>query len=291
MRISMPPGCRTTLAVLLMLTAPTLAARASDHDPDHFPMQVHVFERSAHHVRRYGGYRGEGKANLIEADQINGIQFTYDCAYKFHSSDADEYYPARWKHPGESLDILMGEIGSETRTHTCELKVAIKDRVYRKVAGNLVTMSPEEYASLEEARAEHDHALAPDDLDPSHYPVQIALLHLAWTGAVGGVHVGTGQGNIISPGGLNAVDFSIHCPVVIQATPEGRYLLGRWLEPGTHLLLLLRSIDVDGEPGATCNLNSVVEPDVYVRSGGNVKAVSQEEYRKKYAASSAPPTP
>ena len=75
---------------------------------------------------------------------------------------------------------------------------------------------------------------------------------------------------------------------IFQTTPDGRYLLGRWVEPGNHMLLLLRSIDVDGAPGATCDVNAVVEPDVYVRSGSNVKAVSQELYRTQYAAADNP---
>jgi hypothetical protein len=281
----------SALLFVTMLVATVHAANAASPNPDLFQLQVHVFERSATHVKRYGGYRGEGKANLIEAGQINGFEFAYDCEYKFHSSEGDEYYPARWKHQGETLDILMGELGSDTKTHTCELKIAMKEWVYRKVAGNLVKMSPEEYASLDEARAERAHALAPDDLNPADYPVQIALLHLAWNTTVSGVHAGTGQGNIVSPTGLNAIDFSLHCPVTIQPTPEGRYLLGRWLEPSTHLQLLLRSIDVDGAPGATCDLITVVEPDVYVRSGGSTKAVSQAEYREKYAAAAVPSKP
>jgi len=161
--------------------------------------------------------------------------------------------------------------------------------VYRKVNGHVVTMSPQEYASLDEARAERDLALAPADLDPSHYPIQIALLHLAWTDNVNGLHTGAGQGNIVTPDGLRAVDFSLHCPVIVQPTPEGRYLLGSWIQPGTHLLLLLRSIDVDSAPGATCDVTTVVEPDVYVRSGNNVKAVSVEEYQTKYAPSGSHP--
>lgn len=279
------------LAVLLCLlpsAGSTITARAEPRNLDQFPLRVHIFERSVTHVKRFNAYKGEGKANLIEANQIVGMDFSYDCSYKFHSSESDQYYPARWKHEGLSLDILMGVYGSETKTVTCELKVMLRDFVFRKAKGSLVTMSPEEYASLDEAKAEREQALAPTDLDPSHYPIQISLLHLTWTDNVNGLHIGSGQGNIVTPEGPRAVDFSLHCPVIIQTTPEGRHLLASWVQPGTHLLLLLRSIDVDGAPGATCDLNTVVAPDVYVRSGGGVKAVSPEEYRTKYASSSAP---
>jgi hypothetical protein len=274
------------LLLALSFCAQTVSGEAAQRDPDKFPLRVHVFDRRVHHNKHFGSYSGTGHANLIEENQIIGVEFSYDCLYKFLDSDADEYYPARWKHEGLSLDILMGVFGSDTKTHTCELKIATKDFVFRRVNGKRVEMSPQEYAMLDEARAERDQALMPPDLDPSHYPVEFALLHLTWKDTVSGLHTGAGQGNIRTPTGLNAVDFSLHCPVVIQTTPEGRYLLGRWIEPGKHLQLLLRSIDVDGAPGATCDVTTVVEPDVYVRSGSGVKAVPQEEYRRKYAGGS-----
>jgi hypothetical protein len=282
------PYTRLALLLCLLPFAGSIRTAHAERDPDQFPLRVHIFERSATHVKRYDAYKGEGKANLIEADQILGMEFSYDCSYKFHSNESDQYYPARWKHEGSSLDILMGVYGSETKTHTCELKVILRDTVFRKVKGSLQTMSPAEYAGLDEAKAERQQGLAPADLDPSHYPIQISLMHLTWTDTIDGLHIGSGQGNIITPDGPRAVDFSLHCPVIVQPTPEGRYLVASWVQPGTHMLLLLRSIDVDGAPGATCDLNTVVEPDVYVRSSGGVKAVSPEEYRTKYASTGAP---
>ena len=250
-------------------------------------LQVHVFERGAIRTKRSGYFRGEGKANLIEGNSVRGFEFSYECPYKFHSSDEDAFYPAQWKVEGLKIYIITPAPGTD-KEHLCELKMLMKDFVYRRINGKLVTMSVQEYASRDEARIERAQSLAPADLDPSHYPVNIALLHLTWTGEVSGVHAGTGQGNIKSDAGINAVDFSLHCPIVVQPTPDGRYLLGRWLQPGTHLQLLLRSIDVDGAPGATCDVTTVVEPDVYIRTGGTVKAIPQEEYRKKYGSSTSP---
>jgi len=247
-------------------------------------LQVHVFERGAIRSRRSGYFRGEGKANLIEGNSIKGFEFSYDCPYKFHSSDEDAFYPAQWKVEGLKIYIITPAPGTD-KEHLCELKMLMKDFVYRRINGKLVTMSVQEYASRDEARVERARSLAPADLDPSHYPVNIALLHLTWTGEVSGVHTGTGQGNLKTETGINAVDFSLHCPIVVQPTPDGRYLLGRWLQPGTHLQLLLRSIDVDGAPGATCDVTTVVEPDVYIRTGSTVKAIPQQEYRAKYASS------
>jgi len=278
---------RSRTALLLPLLTLLLAGCGPSHAPvataPPLQLQVHVFERGAIRSRRSGYFRGEGKANLIEGDTIKGFDFSYDCPYKFHSSDEDAFYPAQWKVEGLKIYIITPSPGTD-KEHLCELKMLMKDFVYRRVNGKLVTMSTQEYALRDEARVERAQSLAPADLDPSHYPVSISLLHLNWTGNVSGVHTGSGQGNIKTETGINAVDFSLHCPVVVQPTPDGRYLLGRWLQPGAHLQLLLRSIDVDGAPGATCDVTTVIEPDVYVRTGTNVKAVPQEEYRKKYAS-------
>lgn len=295
MRTSRPSisGC---LAVLLFLICsvwqacqPALAY-AGDRNPDNYPLRVHVFDRRVHHNRRFDSYSGTGHANIIEGDQTSGAEFTYLCSFKFLDSEADEYYPARWKKDGLSLEILTGVIGSDTKTRTCEFKVALKDFVFSRERGHLVTLSQQEYADTQQAAAERQQALMPVDLDPSHYPLDFSLLHVTWTGELNGIHVGTGQGNLRTEAGINAVDFSIHCPVKIQPTPEGRFLAGQWLRPGTNMLLLLRSIDVDGAPGATCQLVTVVDPDVYIRAGGGVKAISQQEYAHQ-ASPAGPRTP
>ncbi len=260
-------------------------ASAAPRDPSQYPLHVHIFSRRVHTDHRFGAYYGTGKANLIGDSTMAGIEFSYDCLYKFRDSEEDEYYPARWKHEGLSLDILMGVLGTDSGTHTCELKIAQKDYAYQLVKGKVRTISLQEYAALDLARAERNESLAPRDTDPGHYPLNFSLLHLHWNATVSGLHTGLGQGNLRTPDGLRAVDFSLNCPVEIQPTPEGRYLLGRWVTPGTQMLLLLRPIDVNGSQSATCDVTTVVEPDVYIRSSGGVKAISQEEYRAHHGSS------
>jgi hypothetical protein len=246
-----------------------------------YPLRVHIFSRRVHHNRRFDSYSGSGRANLIEGDTVAGMEFTYLCSFKFLDSDADEYYPAKWRKDGQSIDILFGKVGSDSQVRKCQFKVLRKEFVYARDRGKIVTLSPAEYAGREDARAERQQAMMPADLNPSHYPLDFALLHVAWTGSVSGMQTGSGQGNVREADGMHAVDFSIHCPVKLQATPEGRFLAARWLEPGKTMLLLLRSVDVDGAPGATCQMVTAVGPDVYVRSGGGVKAVSQAEFAAK----------
>jgi hypothetical protein len=182
----------------------------------------------------------------------------------------------------------MGVFGTDTGTHTCELKIVQKDYAYQKVNGKVRTISIEDYTALDMARTERNLSLTPNDTDPNHYPLNLALLHIHWTGDAGGLHTGSGQGNLLTPEGLTAVDFSLHCPVEIEPTPEGRSLVARWIQPGTRMLLLLRPIDVNGAQSATCDATTVIDPDVYVRSGSGVKAISQQEYHARHTTPEGP---
>jgi len=267
---------------LLVLSHPGFA-HAAARNPEDYPLRVHIFDKHQHRVkqfRHYFSYIGNGRGNIVEGDQINGMEYTFDCANSFLDSEADEDYPAKWKKPGLSLELLMGIIGSETGTRTCELKVELRDYVFAKSNGKVIQISQQEYFARQAARMDRDRALAPQDTDPAHYPLELSILNLNWTGNTSGMHSGAGQGNLKTPSGLAAVDFVIRCPVVIQAPPEGRYYRGRWIEPWHTMTLLLGNLE-DPRAGATCELTSNLNPDVYVRqSSGIIKAVSQEEYKK-----------
>jgi hypothetical protein len=273
------------LLLSALLTLPMHFAHAGTRNPEDYPLQVHVYSRHVSHDKKFAAWYGEGKANLVEGSQIHAIDFSYRCGFKLEDNDEGESFNARWLKPGLKLQILTGVYGSDRRTEVCDFDVAVKEFVYAREHGHIVQLTPAEYAQRSQAAQEHAQAVQPTDLDPSHYPLQLALLHIAWTSSLNGVEIGSGQGNLRSGNSLNAVDFSLHCPVKIQPTPDGRYLLGKWLQPGNRLLLLLRPIDVDGAPGATCEVLTAVEPDVYIRSGNNVRAVSQQEYAQKSASS------
>ena len=270
------------LAVLfgMLLVAPMQAAT---RNPADYPLRVHIYDKHQHRNKRFHSYIGDGRGNIIEGDQVNGMEYTFDCLDHFRDSEADEDYPAKWKKPGLSLELLMGVIGSDDKTRTCELKVALKEYVFARVNGKLVHLSPQEYFARQSAGLERQQALAPQDTDPSHYPLELSLLNLTWTDTTSGMHSGSGQGNLRTPSGLAAVDFAIRCPVVIQTTPEGRYYRGQWMEPNRVMTLLLGNL-ADPSSGATCEVTTSLNPDVYVREAtGIVKAVSQDEYKQTHS--------
>jgi hypothetical protein len=276
---------RFLLALLLAIAALSVSPlRAAMRNPEDYPLRVHIYDKHEHRTRPGRAfaytYAGHGRGNVIDGDEIHAMEYDYNCVDSFLVSEAGEDYPAKWKRPGLSLELLIGVIGSDTRTHACELKVALKDYVFLYANGKLTQISPEEYQARQSAHAEREQALAPRDLDPAHYPLELSLLNLVWGDNTAGMHSGSGQGDLRTPAGLAAVDFAIRCPVVVQTTPEGRYYRGQWTEPGRSMTLLLGNL-ADPASGATCQVNTVVHPDVYVRQAtGIIKAVSQDEYKR-----------
>jgi hypothetical protein len=272
---------RRIVFILLLLTLACAGqGLAAPRNIDNYPLRVHIYDKHQHRNRRFHAYIGHGRGNIIEGDQINGMEYSFDCLNHFLDSETDEYYPAKWKKPGFSIELLMGVIGSDSQTRTCELKVALRDYAFARINGKLVHLSPDEYKSRELARVERAQALTPRDTDPAHYPVELSLLNLHWIEDVNGLHGGSGQGNLKTPTGLAAVDFSIQCPVIIQTTPEGRYYRGQWVDQDHEMTLLLGNLR---DPGAdaTCDVTTNIHTDVYVRqSAGIIKAVSQEEYAR-----------
>jgi hypothetical protein len=273
-----------SLVLVLMLTAADPAV-AGPRDPNDYPLLVHIFTEHAHRNRKHHYTTGHGKANLMEGDDIHGMEYDFECDHGFLESEADENYPAKWKKPGLQLELLIGVIGSETKTQTCRLNVAQKEFVYIRRGSNVDSVSLEQYNNLAENKAAAAAMLNPQDVDPSHYPLQVSILKLMWGPVSEGMHYGTGLGNVTANGVVSAVDLSLACPMKIETTPEGRSLRAQWVQPGADLTLLLGGF---GSGAATCNIETVVHPDVYVRQGSEVKAVAVEEYRRTHPKADVP---
>jgi hypothetical protein len=128
------------VAALTISLLSTLAL-AESHKPADYPLRVHIYKLTRH-TQRYRGVvervDGEGRANLFENGTPRGIDFAYSCSDRFMNSSGFETYLAKWKKPGQSLVLLMREIGSNS-TDTCELKVDVKDFAYYSRNGVLET--------------------------------------------------------------------------------------------------------------------------------------------------------
>lgn len=62
------------------------------------------------------------------------------------ASSGNEAYPAKWKKPGQSIEVIFGEIGQKPdHYHTCEFKVAMKSFVFYGHNGGLDTETAQEF--------------------------------------------------------------------------------------------------------------------------------------------------
>lgn len=135
------PSLRRSVVAALALSILSPLAPAESHKPADYPLRVHIY-RLTHQTQRYRGVvqwvDGEGRANLFENGAPVGIDFAYSCSDRFMNSSGFETYPAKWKKPGQSMVLLLREIGSNS-TDTCELKVDVKDFAYVGRNGALAT--------------------------------------------------------------------------------------------------------------------------------------------------------
>ncbi|WP_142988152.1 hypothetical protein [Granulicella rosea] len=267
-------------AMLSLLAALGLSrpAAAAPRDLTQYPLQVHILSDSwGGGVHR--GYHGHGKGNVVEGSEIHGMEYQFHCVNRFFTSDADEDYPARWKKPGLKLEIVMGVIGSETKTRTCDLEVALKEKVYVKDHGKVESVSFEEYNRANGNRWNRATALNPRDADPKNYPLEMDVMAVRWKDGAGGLMTGSGQGNMKTERGLAAVDFTIGCPMKLDPLPDGRFYHARWRgEQGKQMTLL---VEIPGNAPAVCELATTVHADVYVRqASGTLQAVPAAEYQR-----------
>ncbi|MFT4112788.1 hypothetical protein [Silvibacterium sp.] len=148
------------LLAALLATAPATLL-ADSHNPSDYPLRIHIFTRNEttfYHMRSTDEAKGEGRADLFENGQPKGLDFQFDCTYRLMNSSGYETFPAKWKKPGDELIILQPVFGKPGNYNSCHLKVMIKDFVYVKHNGSLVT---EPATKFKEWMTKHDY-------DPEH---------------------------------------------------------------------------------------------------------------------------
>jgi hypothetical protein len=282
--------------ILFALTLLTSAAGASASiNLDNYPLRVQIFKE---HVGSEGfidwggyyptGYHGYGEANVRDGNQVNAMKFVFECSDHFTSTDSDEAYPARWKKPGQEIELVALIVGT-TNMHKCVMKTTLKDTVYVPIDGRLHLLTQEEYQQRLDNHAEKEASLAPTDSDPTHYALKLTILDIKWGGRHAGIYAGQGQGNINIDGTLHAVDFSAHCISQLATNPVGRYYRAKWNQPGSpdKMSVLLHN---DEGAAATCSFTTHIQNDVYIRrSSGDLQAVTPEEYKNfEHAALALP---
>jgi hypothetical protein len=121
----------------LLLSAVAFAGKPSAND---FPLRVHIFgfNGTQHYSDRVLDWvEGEGRANLYEKSEPRAFDFSYRCSERLRGSAGFETYMARWKKPGQTLEILLPVFGKPNAAESCELKVLMKDTAYFRRNGLL----------------------------------------------------------------------------------------------------------------------------------------------------------
>jgi len=257
---------------------------AVDHDPSHYPLRVRLIDLQWHN-HYYRGMldriEGFGRGNLTEGDKTQAFDYTFDCNPRPIRSVGDEFYPARWKKPEQTITILESTIGNENSMHDCDLKVSLHDFVYVRENGDLKTVPVAQY----QQRRLGDKLV---DTDISHYPLKISILAVDWEPKGATSYAGTGQANLADGGTLHAFDFAIACPDKIVLSAADHFYSGQWTKPNTSMALFTHKIG-DETSVNICTLSTTMRSDVYVRlPTGAIAPLTPEQYAKQQQTPPAP---
>lgn len=156
------PLRRSAWGLLVLLCVPTLLIAKKNLADYH--MRLHIYE--THWNQDRYGFHAFGRANLFDEQGVpHGVEFTYDCIDHLMASSGNEAYPAKWKKPGQSIDVIFGEIGANPDSfHDCEFKVAEKQFVFFHGEGGLGTESPQEFMAKHRKEAPTAGPAAPADV-------------------------------------------------------------------------------------------------------------------------------
>jgi hypothetical protein len=111
------------VTVLCLLAASCLA---ESKNPADYPLRIHFFGRSQtsfYHHEWLDDAQGDGRADLFEASEVHGVDFSYNCEHKLRPSFGYETYAARWKKPGRELVVLFPVFGKSGSCWTCDLNM------------------------------------------------------------------------------------------------------------------------------------------------------------------------
>ena len=202
-----------------------------------------------------GSAHGFGAANVL-GDKGQGFYYAFDCRSAFQpNSQLQDFYQARWKHPGQSLEILMQPVGSD-RGQLCELRVALRPVLFDPTFAKSVlpggTISGPLWTEPEISFS-----------DPaSDYPLHLHIItgfRLLFTGRVQGY----GTANLVADGGsLQGVDYNYNCSQgLIPNAQAEEFFQGHWVKKDQRLEILLQRIGSDHVD--RCQLNVSMKGSPY----------------------------
>ena len=153
------------VALSVFLGAPSVAS--AKRNLADYSLRIHIYGTNWHTDR--WGYHAFGRANLFDDKGVpHGVEYTYDCSEHMMASDGNEAYPAKWKKPGQSVEVVFGEIGaSPDSLHACEMKISEKSFVYYRHAGGVGTETAQEFMEHHKGQIPSVGASKPEDVPGS----------------------------------------------------------------------------------------------------------------------------
>ena len=123
--------------------------------------------------------------------------------------------------------------------------------------------------------------------NPGDYPLQIEVIETHWqrhiNRYIGTTHVdGWGRGNIRHGDSIRGFDFVYSSAFPLQRTFGKKHYLARWKKESLRMELLAGKIGAS-DKYQTYDLKTTVLEDVYVEGAGGTMAVSQQEYKDRWA--------
>jgi hypothetical protein len=302
---------RVVLLALVSMTAISTsgtAHAATRHKASHptaptpapeYSLRIHIYSELPAKGAKHGYHVSQwnGRANLMDGDDTRGMAYRSTCKSLSPMTDEGQEYDARWVRRGQLLQIQMT---GDASAKTCSLGVTMLKTAFAVENGKVVVASGKvpdkvvDKAAGKTVAAKSAKPLRPADLNPAHYPLEVAVLSMRRKDAPGPVAgatatpapvlapvlgMGLGQGNLQTEHGLEAVDFTTACPSSIDPNREGEFYRARWRDEGKWMQILL--VTPGSGPTGVCDLTTTLRPEVYIRQpDGPLKTISQDAYKK-----------
>jgi hypothetical protein len=158
----MKPSVRMLALILGVMSFSGSVLSASDKKVEDYALRLHIFSREEHTHYHRGveeATRGDGRANLFADGEVHAVDFHFDCGEKIERSVGYETYMAKWKKPGQKLQVLFPVFGKAGKFFTCDLDTDVKpDVAYYSRGGSLQT---EPWDKFKDWMVRHDY-------DPEH---------------------------------------------------------------------------------------------------------------------------
>jgi len=117
----------SSAAVLLLCGASVMQAESKNIAD--YTLRIRIYSKSStnfYYSRNVEESKGEGRGDIFEGDDVQGVDFNFACEEKFKASFGYQTFPARWKKRDKTLEILVPEPGKPWNNESCVLHTTMQ---------------------------------------------------------------------------------------------------------------------------------------------------------------------